>query len=62
MRLITRSKGGWCGQVQTKIKETGEECTLDCVIRFDNVGDPFCIICTVLTFGQEFADNEGEAI
>ncbi len=62
MRLIARSKGGWCGQVQTKIKETGEECTLDCVIRFDNVGDPFCIICTVLTFGQEFADNEGEAI
>ncbi len=65
MRLIARSKKGWCGQLQTKIKETGEECNLNCVIRFDNVGEPFCIIGTVLSLRQEITDTRdstGEAI
>ncbi|WP_027727823.1 hypothetical protein [Treponema sp. C6A8] len=62
MRLIARSKNGWCGQIQTKIKETGEDCTLNCVIRFDNVGEPFCIIGTVLPVSQEITDDKGEAI
>ena len=49
LRLLARSKNGWSGNIKTKIKSDGSDCTLNCKIQLDNVEEPFCIIVTVMT-------------
>ncbi|MBQ4379300.1 MAG: hypothetical protein II821_08915 [Treponema sp.] len=48
LRLLTKLKGGWSGEILSKIKATGTECSISTATKFDTAGDPFCIICTVL--------------
>ena len=57
LHLLARAKNGGTLQKETKIKEKGKEkdketteksCTIHLTTKLDNVGEPFCIICTVL--------------
>lgn len=49
LRLLTKVRKGSGGLFETKIKATGEDCTLSMSVQFDNAFEPFCIICTVLS-------------
>ncbi len=55
LRLLAKVKNGIGGQFETKIKSTGDKCTLSISVQQDNACEPFCIICTVLPVCMEAA-------
>lgn len=48
LRLLALSRQGKAGHKETKIKATGQPCTLSYSVKFDDAGEPFCVICSVL--------------
>ena len=49
LRLLKKAKNGVGGQIRTNNALNGKPVVLSCSIRHDNTGEPFCIICTVLS-------------
>jgi PAS domain-containing protein len=59
LRLFSKAKKGEDSQILVRGKESDVEYLLKCSVKFDYVGDPFCIICTALSQNKVVENEEG---